>query len=144
MAELAFKTHKKQINDVFNGYDSIEAAFLIGSVARGQASKLSDIDFAVYWNHSFFINHGDILKLKLALLSKLISVLEFDNIQIVTLNNCSPAVKFHALSEGIVLKNTSEEIISELRYRAIRDYLDTQYIRNAINEIVKESIYEET
>jgi hypothetical protein len=144
MAELAFKTHKKQIINVFNGDDSIETAFLIGSVARGEASKLSDIDFAVYWNHSFFVNHDNILKLKLALLIKLVSALEFDDIQIVTLNNCSPAVKFHALKEGIVLKETSEKIITELRYEVIRDYLDTQYIRNAINEIVKESINEET
>ncbi|MBI4162795.1 MAG: nucleotidyltransferase domain-containing protein [Candidatus Aenigmarchaeota archaeon] len=95
---------------------SISFAYVFGSVARGKAGALSDIDVAV------FIRNGTLKKCKAI---KNISGFKGRHIDVVVLNDAPLLMQFNVIKEGIVIKNSAER--TDFEYVTMRNFLDEEY-----------------
>jgi uncharacterized protein len=112
----------------------VKFAYLFGSLARGDSGPLSDIDLAVYLDGRL-----DFFTWRLKLMEALAKVLKTEKFDLVVLNN-SPIVLTHeVIKDGIVLKDDRpRRVIFESR--ALRDYLDTAYLREVQRGYLREQI----
>ena len=140
MAQKAYETSKTAIEDLLKEDPRILIALLFGSVAKGQTTPLSDIDIAVFWEPNKF-SEEELFRNTLRLTGQIVDITKFEAVQVVSLNSSSPEIRFHVFKHGIVLKSVSEVLLFDLHHQAVRDYLDTQYIRDVRAEITRRNIY---
>jgi uncharacterized protein len=112
----------------------VKFAYLFGSLARGDSGPLSDLDLAVYLDGRL-----DFFTCRLKLMEALAKALKTEKFDLVVLNN-SPIVLTHeVIKDGIVLKDDrSRRVMFESR--ALREYLDTAYLREVQRGYQREQI----
>lgn len=112
-----FEYIREDLTQIFEERPEVELAYLYGSVARGEANKLSDIDLAVYLNEA--CNMGDV---KMDLVSEI--ALLIDDFDLVFLNEARPLMAYNIVKEGIILFEDSGTRKAEIESDIIRKYLD--------------------
>lgn len=114
----------------------VRFAYLFGSLARGTAGPLSDIDIAVYLDPS--VNAFD---QRLRLIDLLSTAARTERIDVVVLNSASPLLKFTAIKEGILLK---EDRALRVPFEAgvISEYLDTKHLRDVQSAYIRRDFSE--
>ncbi|WP_369816743.1 nucleotidyltransferase family protein (plasmid) [Cyanobacterium sp. IPPAS B-1200] len=95
--EIIVKTLKNQ-SDFFDKYD-IKTFALFGSTARNEATKNSDLDFLVEFNHSATLDGYMNLKFYLEELFN-------KSVDLVTLKSIKPIIKNSILAEAIYVKKS--------------------------------------
>lgn len=108
----------------------IDAVFLYGSVARGEAASSSDLDLGVLLTHEANENGTDILRL----VSDLMDVFGREDIDVAILNNASPLLLHRVARDGHVLYATSNRVVAEFHIRAIQQFEDTRPLRKLRTE----------
>lgn len=96
----------------------VQAVFLFGSYGTAFQTPLSDIDFAVYFNRA------QTLKDEAALMSRLATALDTDQIDLVNLNKAPLALCFRAISEGRIIYERNPAATNDFIESVIRDYQD--------------------
>ncbi len=108
-----------------NADDSILFALLIGSEAKNEAGPLSDVDIAVYLEPSF--SEQENLRIVLSFGTALEMDLKREDIDIVVLNESSPALKFSTVQSGIPLLVRDEGEYEDFVIRTLSEYYDNRY-----------------
>jgi uncharacterized protein len=112
----------------------VKFAYLFGSHSRGDAGPLSDLDLAVYLDGRL-----DFFTYRLKLMEALSKILKTERFDLVILNNAPVVLRNEVLRDGIVLKDDrSRRIVFESR--ALREYLDTAYLREVQRSYLREQI----
>lgn len=111
----------------------IKFAYIFGSQANGKAVENSDIDIAIYFEEKtspmedVFIR-GDIIEEGKAFFKK--------DVDIISLENASPLLKYEVIHDGIVIKDNDE--IGDFESLALREYFDFKYYSDIYdNEMIE-------
>lgn len=118
----------------------IVAAYLFGSVARGRADKLSDVDIALLFDERLGVEEG--VERQLILVSELAGYADRE-VQVVVLNRAAPLLAYQVVRHGILLyeRSRAERIAFEVRTRKVyfdlRPWLDfhSQALLRDITEV---------
>lgn len=107
--------------------DGIVAAALIGSQATGRAGPLSDIDVGVWLDPS--LDAADRARCQVAVTGAAIDALGTDEVDVVVLNDASPAVRHRAMLDRVPLIVRDDLARVRLEADAAIEYLDTARLR---------------
>lgn len=99
------------------------AVWAFGSQAMGTAGPSSDVDVAVLLDRTLDLTE------ELRLRSALVDALRRDDIDLVVLNQAPPLLRYEVLAHGSLLFARHPEPVQEFEERALREYLDTSYLR---------------
>jgi len=103
------------------GQPDLVAAYLFGSVARGQADRLSDVDIAVLFDAG--LEAEESVERQLRLMGDLEAYTRRE-VQIVVLNRAPPLLAYQAVRHGILLYERSRPERIDFEVRARRVYFD--------------------
>lgn len=122
------KTLSEQYNrlaDFFSKQEHVRLAYLFGSVAKGKAGKLSDIDIAVLLDES--LNKKQRFDLQLELISDISELLKTDNIDLVVINEAPLSLKFEIIKANypLFVRDRMEKI--DFEQMVMSRYLDRRY-----------------
>lgn len=108
----------KKINDVLKQADGVDAAFIYGSVASGEAKESSDIDIAYFCSESKKVSKQDIIE---ELLTKV-----KNDIDVLNLNDSNPTLAVQVLKNNIELFNKKPKNFEKWRIATLNKYWDLQ------------------
>ena len=109
-------------------------AYAFGSVVKGEAGALSDIDFAV-----LLADIGDIFATRLKLMEVLAAELKQERTDLVVLNDASLILRYEVVRHGRLLKDNPAARVA-FETEVIRDYLDTAFLRDVRRKCMKDQI----
>jgi len=122
----------------FNKQAEIKMAYLFGSMAKGRAGRLSDVDIAIFIDERLERNKRNDLQLKI--LSDLIALLNTDKIDIVVMNELPILMKYNIIKNGIILKDDEER--AKIEAKILSEYLDRKYYIDRHTKIALKRIAE--
>lgn len=125
-----------QIIEIAKSYSFIEAVYLFGSQAKGEASVNSDIDIAVLLENDYTGSSGEI---KIELYENLIKK-GLDNIDLVILNQASALLKYEVVKENYLIYQKNDFDAASYQSLTIRKYLDFEYYLKKNQQKFKERI----
>lgn len=97
--------------------------YLYGSHAKGTANRLSDVDVAIYLDEKA-VPKDKLFEVRLAFIGELMSLLQTNEIDVVTLNNASPLLSHQVLKYGILLDCKDQTKKNEYVVRSFNVYID--------------------
>ena len=112
----------------------VRAAWGFGSRARGVASVRSDVDIAVW------LGEKPSLMEKLRLHADLVEGLGRDDIDLVVMDEAPPLLCYEAVSAGYRFLSRDDEAADDFELRCLREYLDTQYLRDVQRRLAREAV----
>lgn len=101
--QLDLEQLEKELNKFFSGEEHVILAYLFGSIVRGEANCLSDIDIAVLFDD--VLTKKETFDLQLRLIVDLGDLLKTNNADLVALNETPLLLAFNIISDGIILKS---------------------------------------
>lgn len=108
--------------------EEILFAYLFGSLSKGNASPLSDMDIAVY------LKEGDFSEKRLEILGYLIEIFKTDNIDLVILNTAPLTLRMSIIQNKTILADNEPYIRHHFESATIRTFLDFSKVENKILE----------
>jgi len=115
---------EQELANFFRSIDSVNFAYLFGSIVRGDTNELSDVDIAVMLDES--LSKKDMFNKELDLISELTCVLKSDKIDLVVLNDAPLLLKYNIIKDSHVLKSDETKRIA-FETGVMSRYLDEQY-----------------
>jgi predicted nucleotidyltransferase len=112
--------HDSEIARIIERHEAIAAAWLIGSVARGDARPESDLDVAILLRPGAAEDQDDLLRLSIDLERFSPS----GRVDVVVLGPQGPVFRHRVLREGRLLVDRDAAARHELEERTIVEYLD--------------------
>jgi len=116
-----------RLREYFEERGEVVVAYLFGSVARGRASKLSDIDVAILVDESLIrpVRYG----YRANVLADLMARLHTNEVDLVVLNKASPLLAHEVVRHGNVIfcRNPNRRVAFETD--SFRRYVDTEPLR---------------
>ena len=110
----------------------VQFSYLFGSVARGDAGPLSDLDIAVY------VGEGvDNFTCRTKTMESLACILKTERFDLAVLNDAPITLKFSVVKDGKLLKDDSFVRI-EFETKTVREYLDAAYLRSVQRRVIRE------
>ncbi len=122
--QIALKELEHKLSEFFSGVDSVTVAYLFGSVVRGEANGLSDIDIAVLFDET--VAEKEAFDLQLELIGELGVLLKTNNIDLVILNESPLLLTYNVIRDGIILKSDERKRVL-FETRIMSKYLDRDY-----------------
>jgi len=107
----------EKLKDIFAGYNEIKAAYLFGSYADGKQNKNSDLDMGILLDEEYN------KMIKLDILTELTQN-NFDNIDLVVINNASILVKYEIVKHNRLIYCRNDFDFSAYYSKVVRLYLD--------------------
>lgn len=115
---------------LFKSYPTVKLVYLFGSRVNGRVGKLSDYDFAIYFNEK---NRQKIFQLKISLQSKLAQMLGTDKIDLVALNIAEGAeLKYNIIRAGKLIYSI-KPYKTLLEPKILNEYFDFYYLISKYN-----------
>jgi predicted nucleotidyltransferase len=114
----------------------VQVAYLFGSLAKGTAGPLSDVDIAVVFNS----DPSQWYEQKMKLVEGMTWIFGGPKVDIVVLNNAELVIAHRALIEGQVIFIRDEAARVRHEKRILGDYLDTAFLRTVQRAAIKEHI----
>ncbi len=133
------KTLSEQYNklvDFLSKLEHVRLAYLFGSVAKGKAGKLSDVDIAVLLDES--LNKKQRFDLQLELISDISEILRTDKIDLVVIDEAPLSLKFEIIKANfpLFIRDRMEKI--DFEQMVMSRYLDRRYYeKRASSEFLK-------
>lgn len=115
------------------------AGFLIGSRARGEAGRFSDVDVAVIRTEG--LDPDERLALRLGLLAAT-GALGTEEVDVVLLKEAPAAMRHDALREAVVLVDRDPDARLRFQLEAFHEYVDTEPLRELSSRGLRERIRE--
>ncbi|NQE54384.1 hypothetical protein C5S29_12400 [ANME-1 cluster archaeon GoMg3.2] len=105
--------------------EHVKLAYLFGSVAEGNAGKLSDIDLAVFLDES--LSKKERFNLQLKLMSELTGILRTDRIDLVIMNDAPLTLNYEIIKANhpLFIRDDGQKI--DFEHRILSCYLDRRY-----------------
>lgn len=129
---------RSRLSEHFGAQPDVIAAFLFGSVARGDDRPGSDVDIAVLLDRS-----KPIAPLRAATLaSEAMGILARNDVDVVVMNNATPLLKHRVARDGEVLFARSNNDVAEFVIRALHEFVDTKPLRDLQRQQLKRRICE--
>lgn len=111
----------------------VVAVWGFGSRARGETIASSDVDLAV------LLDQEVSLREELRLRSTVVEELRRDDVDLVILNGAPPLLRYEAVAAGARLFARDEEAADRFEERAVREALDTAYLREVQQRLAREA-----
>jgi predicted nucleotidyltransferase len=127
-----------KLKDYLYSRDDVIAAYIFGSYASKRLTPVSDIDIAALLDTD--LKEKDYGFTKLNIITDLMQLLSFNNIDVVVLNMASPLLSHEIIKKGILLFSKDEEKCREYTAKATMRYLDTIHLRRVQDRILHERI----
>jgi hypothetical protein len=118
-----------KIRSALESHPEVLVAYLFGSVARGTAGALSDVDVAV-----LLVEDVDPLDARLRLMADVAASIGSDDVDVVVLNTAPVALGYRVLRDGVVLLNRDNHARVEHWVRMVDRYIDMEPFRRALSE----------
>lgn len=112
--------------DYFGNRSGVVAAFLFGSLARGEGRSGSDVDIAVLVDR--LAPKNPLLAAEIA--SEVMGLLRRNDVDVVVVNQAPPVLKHRVARDGAVLYARSNSDVAEFVLRALQEYVDTKPLRD--------------
>jgi len=122
--QLNLEHLEQKLREFFSRIDNVPLAYLFGSIVRGEASSLSDIDIAVLFKDNLLEKEAFDFQLKL--IGDLMSLLKTNNVDLVVLNDSPLLLTYNVIRNGIILKS-NEPLRVRFETKIMSRYLDEQY-----------------
>lgn len=142
MALVSEELVKSRLLPFFSAREEVAFAYLFGSVAKGTAGKLSDIDIAVFLD-PLHIRQDCGYGYKSELLVELRALLASE-VDLVILNDVSTVLKFQVLKSGILIFCRSEDSRRTFHENAIKYYLDIKPLLKVQSQYLHKRLAEGT
>ncbi|MEN8261914.1 MAG: nucleotidyltransferase domain-containing protein [Nitrospirota bacterium] len=127
-----------KLKDYFNLRDDLIAAYVFGSSAANRSGSGSDLDIAVLLAEN--VPEKDYGFIKEEIITAVVELLSFNEIDLVVLNTASPLLCHEVLKKGVLCFLGDEEKRIEFTVKATMRYLDTAYLRSVQDRIIHERI----
>jgi len=121
------------VSKVFDERDCIVLAYLLGSVARGIETELSDLDLAVLLEEE----PEELLGFYLRLVDDL-SVILGDNVVLVLLNEAPPLLRYQVIKHGKIVYCRSEKKRVRFEAKSMKDYCDLRFLHHRYDQVLLE------
>lgn len=122
---------KNRLSPIFPAFSAVEAVYLFGSHARGEARASSDIDIAV-------IAPGMTLDGYLRLWTGVTKALGTEKVDLVTLDDKSASFRFETVREGVVIYCKDADELNAFELRAWQSCMDGKRLRAIYLENLRE------
>jgi uncharacterized protein len=122
--QLNLEVLEQKLTEFFSKVDFVKVAYLFGSTVRGEANCLSDIDIAVLFDDT--LSKEEAFNFQLKLIGELTTLLETNNVDLVTLNDSPLLLTYNVIRNGIILKS-DEPVRVRFETKVMSRYLDEQY-----------------
>lgn len=119
--------------------NGVKVAYLFGSYAKDTYGPLSDIDFAILLSNKDKENY---LEKRLFFINELMKILHKNELDVILLNEASPALRFNIIKSGKLLYVENEKERIDFESQTIIDYIDTNSLREEYNEYLFKNIKE--
>ncbi len=127
---MSIENIKKAISPVFERDGRVLFAYLFGSVAKGEAAFLSDIDVAVYLNE---VDPGTFFDIKLSLHADLCRNLKRNDVDLVVLNTAANHMLIEdIIRHGVVIYDHDKETREDYEVMALHQAIDFKTQRLAV------------
>lgn len=120
--------------EYFGRQPDVVVAYLFGSVARGQATPLSDVDIAVLLDPT--AEPEAVLDRQITLLTELTQLAELE-VQLTLLNDVPPLLAYEVIREGILLHQRSGAERVAFQVKAMKEYFDVQPMLAFYNDVLR-------
>ena len=120
--------------EYFGRQPDVVVAYLFGSVARGQATPLSDVDIAVLLDPT--AKPEAVLDRQITLLTELTQLAELE-VQLTLLNDVPPLLAYEVIREGILLHQRSGAERVAFQVKAMKEYFDVQPMLAFYNDVLR-------
>ena len=108
-----------QVTTYLKSNPHIMFAYLFGSIAKGKQQPLSDVDIAVYLKQG-----SNVVECKMAILGRLIDILQTDEIDLVVLNAVNLPLAIHVLRSKKIIVDKEPFVRHIFESLAMRKYFD--------------------
>jgi uncharacterized protein len=117
---------KDKVYEYLLSRPEIKAGYLFGSRAKGEESKLSDIDIAILADEEI-LSVNSSYRYKAEVITDLIGILKTDKIDLVILNESPLSLSFRVIQSGIILCSKDEVRRVRFESKIMSLYFDRQY-----------------
>lgn len=127
---------QNKLMEFLSKQERVKLAYLFGSVARGEAGKLSDVDMAVLLDDS--LNKKERFDLQLKLISDMTAILKTDGVDLVVMNDAPIALNYEIIKANhpVFVRDRGEKI--DFEHGVLSSYLDRRYYeKRAASEFLK-------
>lgn len=111
----------------------VDAAYVFGSIARGEARPGSDIDVALLLDRDLSL--AEELRLRAALAE----ALDSEALDMVLLRSAPPVLRFEVKRDGIRFFARDDAAMDALEGRWAMEYMDTAYMRRVQQDLAREA-----
>ena len=118
------KTLSEKLRGYFVQRDEIRLVYIFGSIAKGCANKLSDVDIAVFISEDSTKNYP--YGYRAQVITDLMKILKTNNVDLVVLNRASPFLRFQVLRYGKLIFCRSKLERVRFQVRTFNEYNDTK------------------
>lgn len=115
----------------FAARDDVEAVWLFGSVARGDAIESSDVDIAVLPRN--LVSEEEGWRIELDLAARLARALGADRVDVTLVPCADPLLAHRALIEGVRVFGESSTRAAEHEMRAAGEFFDSERLRRMLD-----------
>lgn len=131
-------TQIEKIFALLHEQPSVQFAYLFGSQATGRATPMSDVDFALRFQEE--LSARERLKLRLRMMALFSEALQRNDIDVADLNEADEVLRYQVLKHGRLIFCRDKAAQVDFFVRTLREYFDTQPLREFFLEKMKEQI----
>jgi predicted nucleotidyltransferase len=140
VAQQAPQVDIQAMRDYFMQQPDIVVAYLFGSVARGRAHHLSDVDIAVLFAPEITLEAS--VERQLQLMGDLEAFADRE-VQVTVLNRATPLLAYEVIRDGILLYERHKEERITFEVRTMKIYFDLQPMYYQQDQLLSKQIKEE-
>ena len=118
---------KERLYSYFSGRGDVLLAYLFGSVARGQAGPLSDIDVAVLLDGD--PDESQMFDVRLEIIGAVMEIFGDNDIAVVGLNQATLSLRYRVLRDGLLLFVKNHQARIDFQSQTVMEYLDFKPFR---------------
>lgn len=118
------ETLSEKLRGYFVQRDEIRLVYIFGSIAKGCANKLSDVDIAVFISEDSTKNYP--YGYRAQIITDIMKILKTNNVDLVVLNRASPFLRFQVLRYGKLIFCRSKLERARFQVRTFNEYNDTK------------------
>lgn len=128
------------MRDFFLKEESVELAYLFGSVAEHTAGPLSDVDIGVYLSET--LTEKERICKRIDLINELSDLLKSDKLDLIVINDSSPVLRFEIIRPNVTIFSRNENLRVDVECRIMSEYLDWKFYEDRLNRHFLERITE--
>jgi hypothetical protein len=123
---MNMKEIENNVGKYFSTRPEINVGYLFGSTAKGEESKLSDIDIAILVDEEKLPKELS-YRYKANVITELMKVLRTEKVDLVILNESPLFLCFRVIHDGVILYSDNEKKRIDFEVKIMRRYLDRKF-----------------